>query len=164
MAARRSLSPARTTAVAACAVSRPVVVKYSHKSPTRRPPSHGTRISSWPNATCGVHGHRGRDDAALPFPAQSFDLVVSRHPTIVLWTEIAPVLQPGGMYLSQQVGAGDPTLPSQTSRVPAHRQGTRPCSRPTDDHEVGWPVLPQPGGTAALLAQEGRTGFESLQR
>ena len=46
------------------------------------------------------------DDADLPFPAGSFGLVVSRHPTEVLWTEIARVLQPGGTYLSQQVGAG----------------------------------------------------------
>ena len=46
------------------------------------------------------------DLADLPFPAESFDLVVSRHPTDVLWEEIARVLQPGGTYLSQQVGAG----------------------------------------------------------
>jgi SAM-dependent methyltransferase len=46
------------------------------------------------------------DDADLPFPAGSFDLVVSRHPTIVLWGQIARVLRPGGTYLSQQVGAG----------------------------------------------------------
>jgi SAM-dependent methyltransferase len=46
------------------------------------------------------------DDADLPFQAASFDLVVSRHPTQVVWPEIARVLQPGGSYLSQQVGAG----------------------------------------------------------
>jgi SAM-dependent methyltransferase len=46
------------------------------------------------------------DDAELPFPANSFDLVVSRHPTVTRWEEIARVLQPGGTYLSQQVGAG----------------------------------------------------------
>jgi SAM-dependent methyltransferase len=46
------------------------------------------------------------DDADLPFPAESFDLVVSRHPTEVLWPEIARVLRPGGTYFSQQVGAG----------------------------------------------------------
>ena len=46
------------------------------------------------------------DDADLPFPAGSFDLVVSRHPVEVLWHEIARVLKPGGTYLSQQVGAG----------------------------------------------------------
>jgi SAM-dependent methyltransferase len=46
------------------------------------------------------------DEADLPFRAGSFDLVVSRHPTEVLWDEIARVLRPGGTYLSQQVGAG----------------------------------------------------------
>lgn len=46
------------------------------------------------------------DDADLPFPSESFDLVVSRHPTVTLWDEIARVLRPGGTYLSQQVGAG----------------------------------------------------------
>jgi len=46
------------------------------------------------------------DDADLPFPPGSFDLVVSRHPVEVLWSEIARVLRPGGTYLSQQIGAG----------------------------------------------------------
>ena len=46
------------------------------------------------------------DDADLPFPDASFDLVVSRHPTITRWDEVARVLRPGGTYLSQQVGAG----------------------------------------------------------
>jgi SAM-dependent methyltransferase len=46
------------------------------------------------------------DEADLPFETGSFDLVVSRHPTDVLWEEIARVLQTGGTYLSQQVGAG----------------------------------------------------------
>jgi len=46
------------------------------------------------------------DDAMLPFPPASFDLVVSRHPTQVVWPEIARVLTPGGTYFSQQVGAG----------------------------------------------------------
>jgi SAM-dependent methyltransferase len=46
------------------------------------------------------------DDADLPFPDESFDLVVSRHPTVTLWPEIARVLQPGGRYLAQQIGPG----------------------------------------------------------
>jgi len=46
------------------------------------------------------------DDASLPFPAESFDLIVSRHPTVVVWPDIARVLRPGGTYLSQQVGPG----------------------------------------------------------
>ena len=46
------------------------------------------------------------EDAPLPFPDASFDLVVSRHPTVTDWTEIARVLTPGGTFLSQQIGAG----------------------------------------------------------
>jgi SAM-dependent methyltransferase len=49
---------------------------------------------------------RAADDADLPFSSGSFSLVVSRHPTEVLWPEIARVLHPGGTYFSQQVGAG----------------------------------------------------------
>jgi SAM-dependent methyltransferase len=46
------------------------------------------------------------DDADLPFDDHAFDLVVSRHPTFVIWNEIARVLRPRGTYLSQGVGAG----------------------------------------------------------
>jgi SAM-dependent methyltransferase len=46
------------------------------------------------------------DTDPLPFPAGSFDLVVSRHPVTTQWPEIARVLRPGGTYLSQEVGAG----------------------------------------------------------
>lgn len=46
------------------------------------------------------------DDAPLPFGDESFDLVVSRHPTVTQWPEIARVLTPGGTYLSQQIGGG----------------------------------------------------------
>jgi SAM-dependent methyltransferase len=46
------------------------------------------------------------DESDLPFQPESFDLVVSRHPTETVWDSIASVLRPGGSYLSQQVGAG----------------------------------------------------------
>ncbi|WP_433299417.1 class I SAM-dependent methyltransferase [Actinoplanes sp. CA-030573] len=46
------------------------------------------------------------EDARLPFPDESFDLVTSRHPVTVNWTEVARVLEPGGTYLAQHVGAG----------------------------------------------------------
>ena len=42
----------------------------------------------------------------LPFPGGSFDLVVSRHPVVVRWDEVARVLAPAGTYFAQQVGAG----------------------------------------------------------
>jgi SAM-dependent methyltransferase len=46
------------------------------------------------------------DDAPLPFAADRFDLIVSRHPTVTVWEEISRTLKPGGTYLSQQIGAG----------------------------------------------------------
>ncbi len=46
------------------------------------------------------------DAPTLPFADASFDLVVSRHPVVVLWGEITRVLRPGGTYLSQQIGPG----------------------------------------------------------
>ncbi|MER7027898.1 class I SAM-dependent methyltransferase [Streptomyces ramulosus] len=44
------------------------------------------------------------DEPPLPFADGAFDLVTSRHPVTVWWQEIARVLEPGGTYLSQQVG------------------------------------------------------------
>ena len=46
------------------------------------------------------------DEGDLPFAAASFDLVVSRHPTVTRWDEVGRVLVPGGTYLAQHVGAG----------------------------------------------------------
>ncbi len=46
------------------------------------------------------------DEGPLPFEEGSFDLVVSRHPVITVWPEVARVLRAGGTYFSQQVGAG----------------------------------------------------------
>jgi SAM-dependent methyltransferase len=46
------------------------------------------------------------DGTPLPFGSQAFDLVVSRHPVVTHWDEIARVLRPGGAYFSQQVGPG----------------------------------------------------------
>ena len=46
------------------------------------------------------------ETGGLPFAPSCFDLVVSRHPVVTDWAEIARVLRPGGTYISQQVGAG----------------------------------------------------------
>ncbi len=54
----------------------------------------------------GAHVVAVADAPTLPFADTSFDLVVSRHPVVVLWEEIARVLRPGGTYLSQQIGPG----------------------------------------------------------
>ena len=68
----------------------------------------------WPNVEVastrlqplGARVVAAADAPALPFTDASFDLVVSRHPVVVLWREIARVLRPGGTYLSQQIGPG----------------------------------------------------------
>ncbi len=57
-------------------------------------------------ARLGATVYEVADDADLPFAAREFDLVVSRHPTLTRWDEIARVLRPGGAYLSQQIGNG----------------------------------------------------------
>jgi SAM-dependent methyltransferase len=44
------------------------------------------------------------DEPPLPFAAGAFDLVSSRHPATVWWSEIARVLRPGGTYFAQHVG------------------------------------------------------------
>jgi SAM-dependent methyltransferase len=44
------------------------------------------------------------DEPPLPFADAAFDLVISRHPATVWWTEIARVLRSGGCYLAQHVG------------------------------------------------------------
>jgi SAM-dependent methyltransferase len=70
---------------------------------------------SWPPNLAVAAGNLARfgvsivdvaDDAPLPFPDASFDLVSSRHPTVLSLAEVARVLRPGGTYLSQQVGPG----------------------------------------------------------
>lgn len=42
----------------------------------------------------------------LPFAGEAFDLVTSRHPAAVWWSEIERVLRPGGTYFAQHVGGG----------------------------------------------------------
>jgi SAM-dependent methyltransferase len=44
------------------------------------------------------------DEPPLPFSDAAFDLVSSRHPVTVWWSEIARVLRPGGTYFAQHVG------------------------------------------------------------
>ncbi|WP_433274910.1 methyltransferase domain-containing protein [Actinosynnema sp. CS-041913] len=72
--------------------------------------------------TVGASVVKVADDAPLPFPDASFNLVVSRHPVVTRWDEVGRVLRPGGAYLSQQVGAG-------SVREPHHF--LRRCSGPT---------------------------------
>jgi SAM-dependent methyltransferase len=80
-----------------------------------RAPAVLAATDSWPPnlaiarrnlASLGATVVAAADDAELPFEDESFDLVVSRHPTMTVWEEVARVLRPGGTFLSQQIGAG----------------------------------------------------------
>jgi SAM-dependent methyltransferase len=55
--------------------------------------------------SCRVHRVvTSQTHQVLPFTADVFDLVISRHPIQVWWSEIARVLRPGGTYFAQHVG------------------------------------------------------------
>jgi SAM-dependent methyltransferase len=45
------------------------------------------------------------DGLDLPLLAETFDLVISRHPRATAWPTVARVLRSGGTFLSQQIGA-----------------------------------------------------------
>lgn len=72
-----------------------------------------------------------RDAARLPFGAGTFDLVTNRHGAYAA-PEVARVLRPGGVFLTQQVGAqanrrlhellGDPTPADYRGLVEADRE------------------------------------------
>jgi SAM-dependent methyltransferase len=80
-----------------------------------RPPRLLVATESWPPNVAVAHRRlaplgaqlvAAADAPALPFVTGAFDLVVSRHPVVILWDEIVRVLRPGGTYLSQQIGPG----------------------------------------------------------
>jgi SAM-dependent methyltransferase len=93
---------------------------------------------SWPPNVAAARARLGplgvsvvsvADAPVLPFADRSFDLVVSRHPVVVLWDEVARVLRTGGTYFSQQIGPGSNReltdfmmgpRPVNTSRSAAH--------------------------------------------
>lgn len=80
-----------------------------------QPPPELFATESWPPnvaiaranlAAFGATVIEVADEEPLPLPDARFDLVVSRHPTLTLWDEIARVLTPSGRYFSQQIGPG----------------------------------------------------------
>jgi SAM-dependent methyltransferase len=60
------------------------------------------------------------DESLLPFGDDAFDLVTSRHPHTLWWTEIARVLRPGGTYLAQHIG------PETVAELVEHFIGPQP--------------------------------------
>jgi SAM-dependent methyltransferase len=76
-------------------------------------PSTMAAIETWPpNAALatkrlhplGVVVIATRDEPPLPFTDEAFDLVTTRHPISVWWTELLRVLRPGGRYFAQHIG------------------------------------------------------------
>ena len=116
-----------------------------------RPPRLLVATESWPpNATLARGRLRERgavvvavaDAPTLPFADTSFDLVVSRHPVVVLWGEVARVLRPGGTYLSQQVGAGSNRELTEFMMGPQPVRDNRSPERArTDADEAGLDVV-----------------------
>ena len=89
-----------------------VLAEFAHIG---RAPALLVATESWPPnvvvardrlRALGAHVVAVADSPVLPFVDDAFDLVVSRHPVVVLWDEIARVLRPGGTYFSQQIGPG----------------------------------------------------------
>lgn len=62
------------------------------------------------------------DDAPFPFRASAFDLVISRHPVVTRWDEVARVLVPHGRYLAQHIGSGS------NRELTEFMMGSRPAS------------------------------------
>jgi SAM-dependent methyltransferase len=94
------------------------------------------------------------DDAAdLPFPADHFDLVVSRHPVVTRWDEVRRVLRSNGTYLAQHVGAGSvreltefltgprPTSPRPSPGPLATTSGASPMMAVASAEAVGLEVV-----------------------
>ncbi len=104
-----------------------------------RAPARLAATESWPPnlaiarrnlAKFGASVVECADEADLPFPADSFDLVVSRHPVAQRWDEIARVLRPGGTFFGQLVGAG--TVRALTE----YMMGRRPVSGRRQPDEI----------------------------
>jgi len=86
-------------------------------------------IETWPpNAAIatkrlhplGVVVVEAPNEPPLPFADEAFDLVTSRHPISVWWSELARVLRPGGTYFAQHIG------PATTAELVEYFVGPQP--------------------------------------
>jgi SAM-dependent methyltransferase len=68
------------------------------------------------------------EDAPLPLPDESFDLVTARHPVRPNWGEIHRVLVPGGCYFAQHVGPASAfdLIERFLGPLPEERKGRNP--------------------------------------
>ncbi|SDH05556.1 Methyltransferase domain-containing protein [Lentzea fradiae] len=79
---------------------------------------------------------RAPDAGPLPFRASAFDLVISRHPVVTPWQEVARVLKPGGTYFSQQIGEGTNRELTEFMMGPQPRGDARGTSRARAEAEA----------------------------
>jgi SAM-dependent methyltransferase len=73
---------------------------------------------------------RAPNEGGLPFRSAGVELVASRHPVVTDWPEVARVLTPGGVFLSQQVG------PGSNRELYEFLMGPQPVSRTRDPYEA----------------------------
>ncbi|HTJ32952.1 MAG TPA: SAM-dependent methyltransferase [Dactylosporangium sp.] len=114
-------------------------------------PSRVAATESWaPNAALarealapfGAAVAEVADDAPLPFGDGAFDLVSSRHPTVVGWAAIGRVLAPGGTYFAQHVGVGTAAALTDFMMGPQPVGDGRSVRRAVDGaHAAGLEVL-----------------------
>jgi SAM-dependent methyltransferase len=111
-------------------------------------PSHMVVTEGWPpNAqrardllgSRGVRVVENSQDAPLPFPDESFDLVSARHPVSPDWAEIRRVLAPGGHYFAQHVGPGSAfeLIEFFLGPLPGERQARNPDREAADAARAG---------------------------
>lgn len=83
------------------------------------------------------------DEPVLPFADDAFDLVTSRHPIAVWWSEIARVLRPGGAYFAQHIGPATVNELAAFFGVPPSNRHTAATldAQTTQAHAAGLQVL-----------------------
>ena len=93
-----------------------------------------------------------REEPPLPFADGAFDLVTSRHPATVCWSEIARVLAPGGTYFAQHVGSG--------TNVEISEYFLGPLDPASDDTTRSRPIKPGQHGLEIVQCRNERLRLE----
>lgn len=91
----------------------------------------------------GVVVVHASDEPPLPFADNAFDMVSSRHPNVVSWSDIARVLAPGGTYLAQHVGPASAFELAEyfLGPQPEARKLRHPDTAVADAHAAGLEVV-----------------------
>lgn len=81
-------------------------------------------------------------DAPLPLPNGSFEMVSARHPVRPAWSEIRRVMAPGGCYFAQHVGPASAfeLIEHFLGPLPANRKGRDPQRESVAAQDAGLAV------------------------